>query len=640
MTAPEIIPIMIGTSGHVDHGKTSLVKLLTGCDTDRLREEKARGMTIDLGFAPCKFPGNRLAGIVDVPGHEDFIRNMVAGAASIDILLLVVAADDGVMPQTREHLQIIRLLRLPRIMAVITKTDIVDPEMTELVCDDVQELLREAGFPGSPVVPLSNKTFDGIDDVRKALYAIMDSVEVKQDEGAFRMNIERVFSVKGYGTVVTGIPVSGKLAVGEKAEVVNTAHPCTVRAVQTYKQESAAATAGACAAINLRDLDEDAVSRGLTLGAPGCYRATASLLATVRNVSDTYLLKNGGKARFHSGTGVTQVSAKFIGGESLKPGEETFVHLKLSEPLTLAAGDRFVLRSLSPVTTFAGGSVLSPDDYLVKRKSPGLLARLERARGFVRAGDYPACALLAGKNALLAAGEMKLACNREEPCLRQTIDRLVADNLLTPLANDGWLVVERLPEISATVTALLARYHKSNQYAWGMDPALLCKQFGIGEPGFKRLAKVLCDDGEFKLQHGRIALRDFAPGLSAAQIELREHILQLATEGGINAPASGNILKELAVSKTDLKLVTRLLTEERLIVPIGPNLLLRETVQRCREIFLELCEKNGSVGLKEFRDACGGGRNLAVALLEFFDSAGFSRRRDDVRTVANAEIVF
>lgn len=621
----EIVPAMVGTAGHVDHGKTSLVKLLTGCDTDRLKEEKERGLTIDLGFAPCRLPGNRLVGIVDVPGHEDFIRNMVAGAASIDILMLVVAADDGVMPQTREHLQIVRLLRTARVMAALTKIDLVDADTRRLAQEETAEFLARSGFPDAPVLPVSNRTLEGIGGVRNCLRDMVDDIAKRPDRRSFRMNVERVFSVKGYGTVATGIPISGRLAPGETAELVNAGTRHAVRAVQTYRQNADAAVAGACAALNLRDLPAERVERGLTLAAPGAYAAATTLVARVANVSEGMTLKRLAKVKFHSGTAVTQARVKLLTAEALPPGGEAFAHLRLEQPLVAAAGDRFVLRSLAPVATCAGGVVLAAGVERLKRGERGLADRLRRAAAAAEAGRYAECALLAGTEATADGAQLAL--------LSQGLPAAEAagDGVLLPLGGECWLVREKLPELQKAAEAALRNYHAKHPYVWGMEPGAVCKLLKVPAGAFKNLAKELCARGELKFWHGRLALAEFAPALNAAQIELRETILRLATEGGINAPAVGNIAKEYGPAKADLRLVTRLLTEEGLLLQVGPNLLLRDTAEDCRRKFLEIWRNRSIVTLNDFRTATGAGRNLAVALLESFDAASFSRREGDGR---------
>ncbi|MBI4763213.1 MAG: selenocysteine-specific translation elongation factor, partial [Deltaproteobacteria bacterium] len=322
---PEIWPVMVGTAGHVDHGKTELVRLLTGCDTDLLPEEKKRGMSIDLGFAPFILEGHRMVGIIDVPGHEDFIRNMIAGASSIDVLVLVVAADDGIMPQTIEHLKIVSLLRTPQVMAVITKIDLVTPERRQEIEEDVASLLSKHGFPDGPIILESNATGEGVGEVKKTINRLVGSIQRPPETRAFRLNIERMFSVKGYGTVVTGIPLSGKCFIRDELELFPGPKNVVCRAIQKYSFDSDEAPAHACSAINIRGVKLPDIGRGMTLAWPGTYRETLSAILSLQNVHETLPVKRRQEMRFCCGTSNRVVSGLLAGSrDRLEPGEKGF----------------------------------------------------------------------------------------------------------------------------------------------------------------------------------------------------------------------------------------------------------------------------------------------------------------------------
>lgn len=393
---PLIVPVMVGTAGHVDHGKTALVKLLTGCDTDTLPEEKKRGLSIDLGFAPFLLQGARMVGIIDVPGHEDFIRNMVAGASSIDVLILIVAADDGIMPQTIEHLKIVSLLRTPQVMAVITKIDLVSVDRQEEIKEKVQYFLAEHGFPDAPVILESNKTGDGIATVRKTINQLVESVKRPIQERAFRMDVERVFSVQGHGTVVTGIPSSGRCAIGDALELFPGPKRTACRAIQKYNRISEETQAHVCSAINVSNIKVTDVERGMTLAAPGVYRQASWALLSVRNVHDSIAMKRNQQLRFCSGTSTRVVSGLLIGSSSLGPGEQGFMHIRILDPMVLAAGDKFILRSLSPSATIAGGVVLTVNSDSRKKKSSFKTESLEAARTAAENNDAFLSELIAG----------------------------------------------------------------------------------------------------------------------------------------------------------------------------------------------------------------------------------------------------
>ncbi len=630
-----ILPVMVGTAGHVDHGKSALVKLLTGCDMDRHPEARARGLTIDLGFAPCRLPGNRLVGIVDVPGHEDFIRNMVAGAASIDVLLLIVAADDGIMPQTREHLLIVRTLRTPRVLVVVTKIDLVDADLRQLVQEEVSAFLAENGFPDAPVLLASNVTFEGIEAVRKKLIEIVDAVEPPSDPRAFRMNVERVFSVKGYGTVVTGVPTSGTVSVDSELELLPAGTRHRVRAVQTYKQDATAAPAGACAAVNLRDLDTEAVARGMTLASPGLYRFTSGCISRVRNDHSALALKRVQSVKVHAGTASVNGSVKLIGAQSLKPGEQAFAHIRLASPLVMSAGDRFVLRLLNPATTLGGGTVLSAQDVRSKSSDPHLLPRLEEARRAAEAGDVWTSELLAGPDPVLAADTLRQLTRCPPSLAEERVRAAEADGTLTRLGSQTWLVTARRGELEDRAEKLVARYHAHHPYAWGMDATAAARAFDVRADAFQALARVLTDGDALRLRHGRLALATFEPQLTARQMRWREAILERVKAGRIDAPARGDLMEALGIPEKEMRLLQRLLIEEGAVIFLEPNLVAADVLCDCRQQLEALLASQPVVGIKDFRQATGASRNLAVALLERFDSEGLTRRVEGGRVRAD-----
>jgi len=641
-SSPEIIHAIVGTAGHVDHGKTSLVKLLTGCDTDRLPEEKARGMSIDLGFAPCQLRGRRMVGIVDVPGHKDFIRNMVAGATSIDVLLLVIAADDGVMPQTDEHVKIIRLLRSPQVMVALTKIDMVEPEMLESAKQDVAQFMAKMGYPDAPIIPVSNKTCDGIGDIRSTIDQLVERARQRPADGrAFRMNVERVFAVKGYGTVVTGIPVSGRVGVGGKLELLPGGRPLTVRTIQSYKHDAAEACANCCCAINVRDIEPEGVLRGMTIAAPGIYAPTGEMLVCLENASETETLKRRFVAMLHTGTAVAEASIKLLDAQQLGCGAEAIAHVELGEPITIAAGDRFIIRSASPAATLGGGVVISTRGIRLRRMTDDVLGRLEEASRAAKAGDYLRSALLAGPDAIVKAREVERLGQGERAMGGFLGDGertfTSGENSLTPavsqrerdlenLGGGAFAVISRIGEVASRVAGILDRYHRANPYHWGMTPAHVCEELGLEPKSFDRLAKLLAAAGPIAVKHGRLALKSFEPPVSAHLLELRDRILAQVRSAGVNGPARGNLMKELSIVEKDMQVLTALLIEDGTVMFLDGNFILRSVFEECRGKLLELFEKSTCVELGAFRDAINANRKMAVAMLDAFDAEGLTRR--------------
>lgn len=625
---PDILPVMVGTAGHVDHGKTSLVKLLTGCDTDRLKEEKQRGLSINIGFAPCMLPGNRMVGIIDVPGHLDFIRNMVAGAASMDILMLIIAADDSIMPQTREHLEIIRLLRAPKMMVVVTKIDLVDQEMLELVIEDVKNFTKETGYADAPVLPVSNVTLDGISHVRKELDQKVSEAAKKYDQRAFRMNIERIFSVKGYGTVTTGIPTSGGISIGDQITLYPSGKSSRVRAIQNYKHESEHTGPNMCAAINLADISPDDLHRGMTIASPdGKYSASQFIVAQVQNIGNKYQIRQNMELRFHYGTGNVSAKLSFISGKSLAPGDTDFAKIRLKEPVTLVTGDRFILRRLSPSATLGGGTVLSNIPHKIKDEE----ADLKQSVKALTAGDHFAAELYAFPKpiATYAAilGLTHLGAEGEK-----AVQDKITTGLLIDLKDGAFLLKSKISNAASDIKKQLTRYHKAYPLSWGMDAAEFANIYQVRSGNFAKFAGTLAEfDKELSYSHQRIALASFEPEISREEMTRLNKLVQLLTKAGINAPAIGDLSTTLDSNKKDVNKLIRMLTEEGKVVNIGKNIILKSVFDQCHSKLREFFKHNDFLQINDFRDMTGAGRNLAVAILEKLDTMGFTKRTEKGR---------
>ena len=379
--------IMLGTAGHVDHGKTALVKLLTGCDTDRLVEEKRRGLTIELGFAPCVMGDERIVGIVDVPGHVDFIRNMVAGAHGLDVVILVVAADDGVMPQTREHLDILTLMGIRHGLVAMTKIDLVDPDMRDLAMEDIRQFMAGTFLEDAEICPISNITGKGFDAFFAALNGQVSACDSRENSGLFRLWIERVFTVRGFGTVLSGVATSGQVRVGDRLDVLPGDRIGRVRALQVYGRDAEIGHAGECVALNLADIDTTELSRGTVLVEGDCFE-TASMFEAELLVLPTVSqpMKDYAEVHLHVGTAEAVAHVAILNGTEIAPGETRLVQLRLNEPVGVVAGERFVIRAAvagsagGRVTTIGGGRILGASNIRLRRNRPWTLEALEARR--------------------------------------------------------------------------------------------------------------------------------------------------------------------------------------------------------------------------------------------------------------------
>ena len=631
----EILPVMVGTAGHVDHGKTELVRLLTGWDTDCLPEEKKRGMSIDLGFAPFKLEGSRMVGIIDAPGHEDFIRNMIAGASSIDVLVLVIAADDGIMPQTIEHLKIVSLLRTPQVMAVITKIDLVTPERQQEIKESVASLLSKHGFSDAPIIPESNTTGEGIGEVKETINRLVGSIKRPPETRAFRMNIERMFSVTGYGTVVTGIPLAGKCSIRDELELFPGRKSVVCRAIQKYSFDSNDAQAHTCSAINIRGVKLPDIGRGMTLASPGAYHETLSAILSVQNVHETIPIKRRQEMRFCCGTSNRVVSGLLAGSrDMLGPGEKGFIQIKFANPIVLAAGDRFVLRSLSPSATVAGGAVLTTDVDARKKKMRMEIQRLESARTAVENNDPFLSELIAGSRAVLCRSDLpRLIQNSSGQIIKEITDEKTGLGMIIPVGSSQWVIKSRITELEEKLGKALAAYHKENALSLGMPAHQACALLGLDNDCLEGLSKIFAESRIIRVHSHCASLRDFSIGLTARQQDLREKIIKSAAEAGTPAVPTGTLQAELGATSSDMQLLLRVLSEEGLITVIDRYVVHPSVVNECREKLLGLFKEESTVELGRFREITGLSRNLAVPILDYFDSQGITCRKGTGRTL-------
>jgi len=632
--AQEILPVMVGIAGHVDHGKTSLVRNLTGVETDRLREEKERGLSIDLGVAPWRLSDGRIVGIIDVPGHLDFIRNMVVGASSIDILVLVIAADDGVMPQTREHLEIVRLLRTPKVLVVLSKIDMVDEDIRKVAREEISDFMGSAGFPDVPVLEISNLTGEGMAEVRRVLEKLAQEIAIPEDSRAFRMPIRQGFPVKGRGSVLTGIPVSGSITIGSHLEILPKGISTSLRAVQNFRENTGIARSHVSAGLNVRDVRPELVRRGLTLAVPGIYKPTTSALVYAQNSSKNFVLRRITKIRFFCGASSLPTSCKLINRESLPPGQGSFMQVNFSQPLTVATGDRFILRCLSPSITIGGGTVLSARRCRVSGSDPWLAERLLQALEAVKRRHYFLCELLAGPDVIFETRDIPRLTQHGLPEAEKILKETARTGEIEHLCAGKWIVKARIQEVVLLLKKRLQRYHETHPDVWGMEAGFVCRVLGLDPKSFSRAWVCLGLESGMLLTHGRLALKGFQPTINPRAVKLRERLLTHLSQTSPNWVARNNLMEELKISKADMKVLVRLLQEDGSVLTLGNNLILSDTINRCRQIIFNLFDRDPDVDVATFRHATGLSRNPAIAVLEFFDSEGLTRREGDRRVLA------
>ena len=628
----QIQPIVIGTAGHIDHGKSTLVRALTGVDPDRLKEEKERGLTIDLGFAPLELPDGRLVGIVDVPGHERFIRNMVAGATGIDLVVLVVAADDGVMPQTREHLAIMELLGVQRGFVALTKVDAVDPELVELAREDVEQAVAGTFLEGAPVLAVSAVDGTGLDELRVLLAEMAAGTEPRSMEGVFRMPIQRVFSAPGFGTIVTGIPVSGALSVGDPLEILPGGFGGRVRGIQAYRQATKTARAGHSTAINLSDVEHRSVSRGCAACAPGFFHPARMLGARLTALpSLSFPVVDRMRVRVHLGTAEALGEVVLLDRQEHAPGESGLVQLRLEEPLVAAPGDRFVLRLASPMITLGGGTVLEESRHRLKRFKGFVIEELGRQeQSLESAAGLLGSILHRAGAALLPETDLAVAIKREPGETRALLRELEErGEVASPGPPGRWIHAGRLEEALVLVRERMAAWFEENPLRQVIDIRELRSLAGLDASLLGALLEVESARGGLSLEPGGLVRpTDRQVELDPETEALRARVLALLEEAGFQPPLAGALPERVGASRADFDRVMELLTDQGLVRHIGKDLYLAAAmVERARAEVVENCDRHGHLEIPELRDLLGTTRKFLIPLLEYFDAQGLTHRQ-------------
>lgn len=626
--------VIIGTAGHVDHGKTCLINALTGIDTDRLAEEKRRGITIELGFAYLGLPDGTKAGIIDVPGHEKFIRNMLAGAGGIDLALLVVAADEGVMPQTREHLGILSLLDIQRGCVALTKTDLVEPEWLELVTEDVREQLRGTCLAGAPILPVSSFTGAGIEDLRQTLFGLVAQTRGKHTERPFRLPVDRVFSMQGFGTVATGTLIEGTLSVGAEVMLYPAGRLLKARGLQVHSLGVSTAEAGQRVAVNLQGVKREELERGDVLAAPGSLQPTMMVDTRLRVLPDSdRTVKNGSRLHFYCGAKELLCKAVLLGGVGeLIPGESCYAQLRFEEPVALRAGDRFVVRFYSPIETIGGGQILDPFPRKHRpgdMEAPVLLDMLQQgdAAGRVEA-------LVREQSArYVPLSRIRLQTNMNEADFAACVRRLEAAGTLLRVTDKLCIHAAHYESLRGKAEGFLREFHRANPLRAGARrEALRAALFPWLEAGpADRLLDRMAADGTLCAPGRCLALPAFSVTFTPEQEALKGSILSACAREPFAPPERGALARELGKAK-DFQRVLDYLTDEGELILLEPDLLFtREAVEKAELAFRSLAAQGGMVTLAQLRDALSTSRKYAMALLEYWDLAGLTKKEGDAR---------
>ena len=632
--------IMLGTAGHVDHGKSALVKLLTGCETDTLAEEKQRGLTIDLGFAPCRLADDRIVGVVDVPGHVDFIRNMVAGAHGVDVVIFVVAADDGIMPQTREHLHILTLMGLKHGLVALTKIDLVEAARRTQVIDDLHRLLAGTFLANAPITPISNITGEGYEGFFDALNQVVTACEDRSSAGVFRVWVEDVFTIHGPGTVVTGIPSSGLVRIGDPLTLLPTGRAGHVRRMQVYGDDATEARAGECVALNLPEFGHEEVRRGMVLCASNAIapvtmaEAELRILDSVKGKVEDFI-----EAHLHVGTASVLARVAMLEETVMAAGQRQMVQLRLAEPLPLVPGDRFVVRANLPaqdqtgLATIGGGRILGVSNVRLRRKKPWTLSALTARRDAL---DDPArwCELMLRESGLpLSVSDLQKSCLLRPEEMTALLDKLRANGRVVSLPGGKLTHSAVVEETAAKMVEAVASFHTANPQRAGLGREELFSSVGGSAEICELAAASLVSAKKLERQGTVFARAGWSARISGGDQQLSDRISAAFQAAGWAGPTIADVATTLGEPPTRVEKMIKLLVEKAVLVRLDERQCIhRDALAAAKQVVLRLFEKKPSFSTMEFRDAVGVSRKHAVPLLDYLDKLRFTVRSGHDRT--------
>jgi len=626
--------VIVGTAGHIDHGKSALVKALTGTDPDRLQEEKRRGITIDIGFAHLELlspSGEPLRlGFVDVPGHERFVRNMLAGVGGIDLVLLVIAADESIKPQTREHFDICRLLGISRGLTVLTKSDLVDRDTIEVVRLEVEDLLRGSFLEGAPILAVSSRTGAGLPELKQALAQSAQAVRQRDSATLARLPIDRVFVMKGFGTVVTGTLIAGSLRKEEELEVFPGGKRVRVRGLQVHGRAAEQATAGQRTALNLAGLDKAELARGMTLAPPATFRTTNRIDVSLALLPSARPLKDRARVHLHAYTAETVAEVVLYGGTQLPPGRSGFAQLRTADPLLLLPGDRFILRQFSPLLTIGGGTVLDAAPLAgkgAKQRAEALLPLLARASA---PESLLARVARRGPSGLLLSDAVAETGSRPAEIQAQTA--LLKPNLLR--FADVLLAAEAFTHAQSAALAAIQEFHRLNPLVAGISKEELREKLSLPFEVFSAVTDALVREKKIELTGEQVRAAGRTMVLKGEEAESKRVIEQAFAAAGLKVPALKDVLAGLRLDKTRAQKIVTLLLRDKVLVKISDDLVFhRNALEELRQRIAAHKTKSPKIGVAGFKDLTGVSRKYAIPLLEYLDRERITRRVGDQREI-------
>jgi selenocysteine-specific elongation factor len=620
--------VTLGTAGHIDHGKTALVKLLTGCDTDRLKIEKERGMSIELGFAPCVISDIEV-GIVDVPGHENFVKTMVAGATGIDGCILVVAADDGVMPQTREHMDILTLLGVEHGIVALTKVDAVPPERTQAATQEIRGFLTGTFLQDAPILPISNITGQGFEEFYEALKALVAAITPKTAQGIFRVPVERAFSAKGYGTIVAGIPACGSVEVGEELVLLPQMAKGRLRSVQVYGRDSTRAMAGQCAALNIPQWDPKAVERGNVITISDYFAPHQWYLCDLKLLDQEKAdLKNAAQVKFHTGTSETPASVYLFQEGALKPGRQCLIQVFLDHPVVAGPRDHFIIRSLSPTRTLGGGLIVEAIEKRLKRTHPDVLREIaERAKAVTKPKDFIEYCVKTADAFAADERQISLRSKMSPKELTALLAELVQAGRLLPLSGKTYTHVDTAERVQQHLLDVVRAFHSKRPESPGIGREQLLTESALRKDLFEALLARMLPAGRLVERKGFLALPEHREQFNNAEQQLLENVEALFRSHLFDPPDPQEIADQMRVPPPQVQRVLRILTEQQKLVRVDQDLLFHaEAVATAKERLVSYIRQNGGLESVKFKYLLDTSRKYAIPLLDYFDKIGVTRR--------------
>lgn len=631
--------VIIGTSGHIDHGKTTLIKALTGRDTDKLDEEKKRGISINLGFTFFDLPSGKRAGIIDVPGHEKFIKNMLAGATSLDVVLLIIALDEGIMPQTKEHLEILELLDVKKCIVALTKKDLVDEEWVGMIKEDIKNYLKSTSFKDAAMIEVSSKTKEGINELIEEIDRSVEEIEQKDKEGHFRLAVDRSFSVSGFGTVATGTILSGNVKNGDMVQINPSGIEARVRNIQVHDENVEIGEAGQRCALNLAGVTKEEVSRG-------------TVVCTVDTIEPSYMIDckfkylksneknliNRQRVRVYHGTSEILGRVVILDKEEIEPGQDAYIQLRLESEICAQKGDNLVIRNYSPMITLGGGKVINPVARKAKRFKEDYLIELKlMEKGSIE--EIVENVVLSLSENFPNSQEIIKGLGRNVKNIDYILEKIYENKKIIRIENGKskfFIHNKFFTKKSEEIYEILKNFHKENPLKVGMNKEeLRSKSFSnkVKQKIFQNFLELMKEKEIIKEGANVVALKEFEIKLTKAQRGIKEKILETYLESGITSPKIKDIIDDKKLEKEYLK-IYNLLVEEGTLVKLPEDVVIhKEVIDSVKDKIIEWLNKNGSITLGEAKELLGFSRKYLVAILEYLDQAEITKRLEDKRVL-------